>query len=273
KLGQVHFTVQYDIRRTVLTVRLIKAINLSPLDGEWSKPCNPFAIVQLQPDYQHQLQSYVQRKTTNPNFDETFEFEVLVQELQRLSLCITLHSFDTFASHDIIGQALLPLADLDLNKENIYITDLRPSLKHVDLGELMVSLGYLKSAERLTVVLIKARNLPAVNIKGTAFCVAFADPYVKVSLLINGKRVKKKKTSTKKSDLHPVFNEAVSFDISKELLSNIDLLLSVMHDNDVIGSFLIGAHAQGKQHEHWQDVLTADRPIAHWHILQDPKKF
>ncbi|EDO34383.1 predicted protein, partial [Nematostella vectensis] len=100
-----------------------------------------------------------------------------------------------------------------------------------------------------------------------------ADPYVKVSLLINGKRVKKKKTSTKKSDLHPVFNEAVSFDISKELLSNIDLLLSVMHDNDVIGSFLIGAHAQGKQHEHWQDVLTADRPIAHWHILQDPKKF
>ena len=31
----------------------------------------------------------------------------------------------------------------------------------------MVSLGYLKSAERLTVVVIKARNLPAVNIKGT----------------------------------------------------------------------------------------------------------
>lgn len=31
----------------------------------------------------------------------------------------------------------------------------------------MVSLGYLKSAERLTVVVIKARNLPAINIKGT----------------------------------------------------------------------------------------------------------
>ena len=33
----------------------------------------------------------------------------------------------------------------------------------------MVSLGYLKSAERLTVVVIKARNLPAVNIKGTGW--------------------------------------------------------------------------------------------------------
>ena len=39
--------------------------------------------------------------------------------------------------------------------------------KQVALGELMVSLGYLKSAERLTVVVIKARNLPAISMKGT----------------------------------------------------------------------------------------------------------
>ena len=33
----------------------------------------------------------------------------------------------------------------------------------------MVSLGYLKSAEKLTVVVIKARNLPAISIKGTGW--------------------------------------------------------------------------------------------------------
>ncbi|GIY96097.1 hypothetical protein CEXT_575691 [Caerostris extrusa] len=33
-----------------------------------------------------------------------------------------------------------------------------------------------------------------------------ADPYVKVSLMCQGKRVKKKKTSVKKSTLNPVYN-------------------------------------------------------------------
>ena len=60
----------------MLTVRLVKALNLSPMEKEWSKPCNPYVIVQLLPDYRHQLQSTVHTKTTNPRFDETFEFEV-----------------------------------------------------------------------------------------------------------------------------------------------------------------------------------------------------
>ena len=75
-LGQAHFIVKFDQHRSVLTVRLVKALNLSPLEKEWSKPCNPYAIVQLLPDYRHQLQSTVHKKTTNPRFDETFEFEV-----------------------------------------------------------------------------------------------------------------------------------------------------------------------------------------------------
>lgn len=75
-LGQAHFIVKFDQHRSVLTVKLVKALNLSPLEKEWSKPCNPYVIVQLLPDYRHQLQSTVHKKTTNPRFDETFEFEV-----------------------------------------------------------------------------------------------------------------------------------------------------------------------------------------------------
>ena len=56
QLGQVHFTVQYDIRRSVLTITLIRATNLSPRGLDWNKLCNPYAIVQLLPDYKHQLQ-------------------------------------------------------------------------------------------------------------------------------------------------------------------------------------------------------------------------
>ena len=101
----------------------------------------------------------------------------------------------------------------------------------------------------------------------------FADPYVKVALIHTGKRVRKKKTSTRKCDLNPVFNEAVSFDLSLEMLNNVDLLLSVMHENEPVGCVLIGAHAKDKELEHWKEMRTAARPVANWHSLQEPKKF
>lgn len=104
-------------------------------------------------------------------------------------------------------------------------------------------------------------------------CCLLIDPYVKVYLLVAGKRVKKKKTSTRKGSLNPVFNEAVSFDIAMDAMNSVDLLLSVMHENMVIGCVAIGAHATGKELGHWREVRTANKPVAHWHLLQDPKKF
>lgn len=46
-------------------------------------------------------------------------------------------------------------------------------------GELLISLCWQPAAARLTVVLLKARNLPRMDITG------LADPYVKIYLLYN----------------------------------------------------------------------------------------
>jgi len=43
-----------------------------------------------------------------------------------------------------------------------------------------------------------------------------ADPYVKLSLLLNGKRIKKKKSSVKKCTLNPYFNESFTFEVPFE---------------------------------------------------------
>ena len=43
-----------------------------------------------------------------------------------------------------------------------------------------------------------------------------ADPYVKISLLLNGKRIKKKKTTIKKCTLNPYYNESFSFEVPFE---------------------------------------------------------
>ena len=43
-----------------------------------------------------------------------------------------------------------------------------------------------------------------------------ADPYVKISLMLNGKRMKKKKTTIKKCTLNPYYNESFSFEVPFE---------------------------------------------------------
>ena len=54
------------------------------------------------------------------------------------------------------------------------------------------------------------------------------DPYVKVSLMCQGKRIKKRKTSVQKNTLHPVFNEALVFDVPQENVEDIYLLVKVV---------------------------------------------
>lgn len=42
------------------------------------------------------------------------------------------------------------------------------------------------------------------------------DPYVKLALIQNGKRIKKKKTTIKKCTLNPYFNESFTFEVPFE---------------------------------------------------------
>ncbi|KAI4825258.1 hypothetical protein KUCAC02_020945, partial [Chaenocephalus aceratus] len=138
---------------------------------------------------------------------------------------------------------------------------------NVDLGELMFSLCYLPTAGRLTITMIKARNLKAMDITGAS------DPYVKVSLMCEGRRLKKRKTSTKRNTLNPVYNEAIVFDVPPENIDQISLLIAVMDydrvgHNEVIGVCRVGNEAESLGRDHWSEMLSYPRkPIAHWHPL------
>lgn len=55
-----------------------------------------------------------------------------------------------------------------------------------------------------------------------------SDPYVKVYMVCAGRRLKKRKTTTKKSTLNPTYNEAIIFDIPPENVEQVSLSIMVM---------------------------------------------
>ena len=101
------------------------------------------------------------------------------------------------------------------------------------------------------------------------------DPYVKVYLVYQGKRVSKWKSSVKKNTLVATFNEPFQFDLEKKDINHVELEVVVMdYDrfsrNDLIGTVLLGAnvHHQSGQ-SHWTDmVATPQQRISRWHSIK-----
>lgn len=89
-------------------------------------------------------------------------FEVRPATIGRRTLEILLYDFDAYSRHVCIGGLKILLAHVDLSDRVELWKSLGPCAEQdakVELGDLMISLSYLPSAERLTAVVIKARNL------------------------------------------------------------------------------------------------------------------
>lgn len=162
-------------------------------------------------------------------FDEDFVFEEHPAVIGRRTIEILVYDFDSYSRHFCIGGTQIELDSLDLTKKIDlwkFLGSCNEKDAKVDLGDLMVSMSYLPSAERLTVALVKARNLRVVDVSRNS-----SDPYVKVSLIQDGKKIKKRKTGVYRNTVCPVFNEALTFDISKNTLKKTTIEFVVLHDS------------------------------------------
>ncbi|XP_037822418.1 synaptotagmin 1, partial [Lucilia sericata] len=140
------------------------------------------------------------------------------------------------------------------------------------LGDICFSLRYVPTAGKLTVVILEAKNLKKMDVGG------LSDPYVKIAIMQNGKRLKKKKTSIKKCTLNPYYNESFSFEVPFEQIQKICLVITVVDydrigTSEPIGRCILGCMATGTELRHWSDMLASPRrPIAQWHTLKDPEE-
>ncbi|XP_072574409.1 synaptotagmin-7b isoform X2 [Paramormyrops kingsleyae] len=268
KLGRIQFSVGYSFQDSTLTVKILKGQDLPAKD--FSGTSDPFVKIYLLPDKKHKLETKVKRKNLNPHWNETFLFEGFPYEkvVQR-TLYLQVLDYDRFSRNDPIGEVSLPLNKVDLGHMPTFWKDLKPcSDGSGSRGDLLLSLCYNPTANTITVSIIKARNLKAMDIGGTS------DPYVKVWLMHKDKRVEKKKTVVMKRCLNPVFNESFPFDVPAHVLRETTIIITVMDKdrlsrNDVIGKIYLSWKSGPAEVKHWKDMMGHPRTaVAQWHALK-----
>ncbi|NXK43614.1 SYT11 protein, partial [Piprites chloris] len=168
-LGELSFSVDYNFPKKALVVTIQAARGLPVMD-EHTRSSDPYVKMTILPDRRHRVKTRVLRKTLEPVFDETFTFYgIPYSHLQDLVLHFLVLSFDRFSRDDVIGEVVAPLAGVDPSTGKVQLCrDIlkRNIQKCVSRGELQVSLSYQPVAQRMTVVVLKARHLPRMDITG-----------------------------------------------------------------------------------------------------------
>ncbi|KFM13836.1 Synaptotagmin-1, partial [Aptenodytes forsteri] len=268
--GKLQYSLEYNFRVQELKVGVKQAAKLKAMDSGGTS--DPYVIVYLTSDMKKKYETKVYRKTLNPVFNESFTFQVPQAEVLESTLVMQIYDFNRFAKHDIIGEVRLPLASVSLQHVIEQWSDLVAASKVEEerLGEICFSLRYVPSTGKLTVLILEAKKLKRMDSHG------LSDPFVKVHLILNRKKWKKKKTSVKKNTLSPYFNEVFVFEVPFNQIQNVDVVISIWdHDkvtkNEPIGKLFLGSRATGNQLRHWSDMLSNPRrPLAQWHSLQPP---
>ncbi|XP_027013351.2 synaptotagmin-1b [Tachysurus fulvidraco] len=267
-LGKLRFSLDYSFTEDTLIVGLIQAEGLAAMD--MSGTSDPYVKLCLLPDKKKKFETKIHRKTLNPTFNESFSFKVPYSELGGKTLLMTVYDFDRFSKHDAIGAVRVPMNLVDFS----HVTEEWRQLQKAEheeqekLGDVCLSLRYVPTAGKLTIVILEAKNLKKMDVGG------LSDPYVKIHLMQNSKRLKKKKTMIKKNTLNPYYNESFSFEVSSEQIQKVQIVVTVLDydkigKNDTIGKILVGMNSSGTEQRHWEDMLASPRrPIAQWHALK-----
>ncbi|KAA0721088.1 Synaptotagmin-1 Synaptotagmin I [Triplophysa tibetana] len=268
KLGKLQYSMDYNFTENTLIVGIIQAAELPAMDMGGTS--DPYVKVYLLPDKKKKYETKVHRKTLNPVFNEQFTFKVPYTELGGKTLMMTVYDFDRFSKHDAIGDVKVPMNKVDFSHVTEEWRDLQSAEKEEQekLGDICFSLRYVPTAGKLTVVILEAKNLKKMDVGG------LSDPYVKIHLMQNGKRLKKKKTTIKKNTLNPYYNESFSFEVPFEQIQKVQVVVTVLDydkigKNDAIGKVFVGLNSTGTEIRHWSDMLANPRrPIAQWHVLK-----
>ncbi|CAF0922745.1 unnamed protein product [Adineta ricciae] len=222
------------------------------------------------------MRTHIIKKNSNPVYDELFEFPNLHQT--NLSLLFTILTYDTFTRDEILGEVTFPVILPDGITENAlestettFIRDITPRHKQLNnqqLGQMLISLCYQPTDSTITLIVLKASNLPRIS------TTRLINPYFKIYMFYKGQRIVKKRSTIKRTTQCPVYNECFTFHLPDNDLRNIyfDIILFDYDHHmkhEPIGTFSIGNNT-GETNQHWLDVCQRQisKQIAQWYQLK-----
>ncbi|XP_004410278.1 PREDICTED: synaptotagmin-15 [Odobenus rosmarus divergens] len=267
--GRLWFSVEYQQEAERLLVGLIKAQRLPAA----SETCSPLVKLHLLPDERRFLQSKTKHKTSNPQFDEHFVFQVSSKSITQRVLRFSVYHVDRQRKHQLLGQVFFPLRNETLAGDCPCVVwrDLEAESREPpsEFGDLQFCLSYNDCLCRLTVVVLRAKGLRLQEDP------SFVSVFVKVSLMNHNKFVKCKKTSAVLGSANPVYSETFSFRADPAELDTASLSLTVVQsargeNSHQLGRVVVGPYmyTRGRQLEHWNEMLSKPKELVkRWHAL------
>ncbi|KHJ93917.1 C2 domain protein [Oesophagostomum dentatum] len=238
--GSIQLSLSLDANLNLLTVSLKQAYDL-PSKRQDDNP-NPYFRVALDiPEgAKTQQQTKTFRGTTSPEIGEDFYFQrqtmnspvgdtrsvqIPAAQIASCRLEIMVYDYDQFSVDECVGYCWLTLGRLtvSLEKDNptVFWAEVLPYDENggSGYGEVLFSLAYLSQAQRLTMNIFKARNLR---------CRGDGAISMRVSLIGNDeKRLKRKKTASRRNVRNAQFNESLTFGVPKRSLCDVSLEIEV----------------------------------------------
>ncbi|CAD1474221.1 unnamed protein product, partial [Heterotrigona itama] len=175
----------------------------------------------------HSFRTRSVRHTANPVFKETFVVaNVMPHDVKEWILDFAAYDHDRYANDTELSSFKVSLKEAKhvLQSPEIHMFNFRMKPSNLDLGNILLAVSYLPTAQRLTVNVMKVRD-----VKFTPTVSSFKDFsfYVRV-LMLNGRtgqRMKKKKTKFVTANSQPEFNETLTFDVSYNQLDIVQFLV------------------------------------------------
>ncbi|KAM9381448.1 synaptotagmin-13 isoform 2-T2 [Phaethornis superciliosus] len=268
---ELHYSLSYDQQKAELRVTALEATH-SRMNGDQDAGCHCYILGTLvSKSGIAEAQTELKKKVLRTLWEETLKFPLAEEEMPEGTLTLTLRNCDKFSRHSIVGELKLSLATMEesfgvAQCKKLKTPEKEPSTGH---GEVLLSISYLPAANRLLVVIIKAKNLHSKQLKD----LLGNDVSVKVTLRHQSLKLKKKQTKRAKHKINPVWNEMIMFEVPHELLSASSVELEMLSQDaagqsHVLGKCSLGLQVTGTERNHWEEMLrNPRRQIAMWHQL------
>ncbi|NWI69781.1 SYT13 protein, partial [Todus mexicanus] len=268
---ELHYSLEYDQQKAELRVALLEAMH-GGMSGDQDAGCHCYVLGTLESKAGiAEAQTELKKKVLHTLWEEVLRFPLAQEEMREGTLTLTLRNCDKFSRHSIVGELKLSLANTEesfgtAQWERLKTPEKEPSTGH---GEVLLSISYLPAANRLLVVIIKAKNLHSKQLKD----LLGNDVSVKVTLRHQSLKLKKKQTKRAKHKINPVWNEMIMFEVPHELLRASSVELEMLSQDGtgqshVLGKCSLGLHGTGTERSHWEEMLrNPRRQIAMWHQL------